>query len=34
MTSNRRQLLLKIAAAAVVGLYLLDLVVIEPAFAG
>lgn len=34
MTSNRRQLLLKIAAAVVVGLYLLDLVVIEPALAG
>lgn len=34
MTSNRRQLLLKIAAAAVVGLYGLDTFVIEPAFDG
>ena len=34
MTSNRRQLLLKIGAIAIVGLYLLDLLVIEPAFAG
>ena len=32
MTSNRRQLFLKIAAAAVVGLYALDALVIEPAF--